>query len=145
MKVRVTVSGSDSADMGTLNLMYPSVDVRSRTMGVEIALGSRKNLRPGMSAIVEFVIESRLSALCVPYDAVLVRPNGDKIVFTVIDSTVHGNKVATGIETNSSIEITDGLNAGDKVVVMGQDNLKDGAVVKVMEAAAQAGKGGMNK
>jgi membrane fusion protein (multidrug efflux system) len=144
-KVRVTVSGSDSAAMGTVNLMYPSVDVRSRTMGVEIALGSRKNLRPGMSAIVEFVIESRLSALCVPYDAVLVRPNGDKIVFTVIDSTAHGNKVATGIETNSSIEIAAGLNAGDKVIVMGQDNLKDGAIVKVMETPAQAGKGGMKK
>jgi len=144
-KVRVTVSGSDSAGMGMVSLIYPSIDIRSRTIGIEIALGSRKNLRPGMSAIVEFIIASHPSALALPYDAVLVRPNGEKIVFTVSDSTAHTHKVVTGIETNSSIEITEGLTAGDKVIVMGQDNLKDGAIVKVMDAAAQGGKGGMKK
>jgi RND family efflux transporter MFP subunit len=143
-KVRVTVSDSDSVVTGTVNLMYPLIDVRSRTMGVEIALKPRKNLRPGMSAVVEFVIESHPSALSVPYDALLVRQNGDKIVFTVIDSTAHARKVATGIETNSSIEITGGLTAGDKVIVMGQDNIKDGALVKVMDGA-QGGKGGVKK
>jgi membrane fusion protein (multidrug efflux system) len=144
-KVRVTVSGSDSAAMGTVNLMYPSVDVRSRTMGIEIALGPRKNLRPGMSAMVEFVVASRPSALVVPYDAVLVRPSGEKIVFTVSDSIAHAHKVSTGIETNTTLEITEGLVAGDKVIIMGQDNIKDGAIVKVMETPAPAGKGGMKQ
>ncbi len=144
-KVRLIVSGNDSSFVGIVSLIYPSVDIRSRTMGVEITLGSRKDLRPGMSAVVEFIIASHPSALSVPYDAVLVRPSGEKIVFTFSDSTAHVHTVTTGIETNSVIEITAGLTAGDKVIVMGQDNIKDSAVVKVMDAAAQGGKGGQKK
>ncbi|HAJ80054.1 MAG TPA: hypothetical protein DCO75_09815 [Fibrobacteres bacterium] len=144
-KVRVMISDSDSGIMGTVKLMYPSIDVRSRTMGVEIALGQHKNLRPGMSAVVEFAIASQPSALVVPYDAVLVRPSGEKIVFTVSDSMAHAHKVSTGIETNTLLEITEGLAEGDKVIIQGQDNLKDGAIVKIMDAAMQSAKGGMKK
>ena len=144
-KVRVTISESESEISGAVNLIYPLIDVRSRTIGVEIAFAPQKILRPGMSAVVEFVMASHALALSIPYDAVLVRPSGEKIVFTVSDSIAHAHKVAIGIETNSSIEITDGLTAGDRVIIQGQDNLKDGALVKVMDAAAQGGKGGMIK
>jgi membrane fusion protein (multidrug efflux system) len=143
-KVGVMISRNDSAATGTVSLIYPSIDIRSRTIGVEISMGSLKNLRPGMSAVVEFTIESHPSALAVPYDAVLVRPNGDKIVFTVSGGTAAAYKVTTGIETNSEIELTGGLSEGDSVIVMGQENLKDGAMVKVMNTP-QAGKGGMKK
>ncbi|OGS36814.1 MAG: hypothetical protein A2293_04070 [Elusimicrobia bacterium RIFOXYB2_FULL_49_7] len=143
-KVRVTVSGADSSATGVVSLMYPSVDTRSRTLGVEITLGTRKTLRPGMSAVVDITVASRPSALVVPYDAVLFRPNGNKFVFTVTDSTAHARKVTTGIETNSMVEITEGLTAGDKIILMGQDNIKDGAVVKIMDNGPGA-KGDMKK
>jgi membrane fusion protein (multidrug efflux system) len=143
-KVGVMISRSDSAATGAVSLIYPSIDIRSRTIGVEISMGSLKNLRPGMSAVVEFTIESHLSAIAVPYDAVLVKPNGDRIVFTVSGGVAAAHKVTTGIETNSDIEITDGLSEGDSVIVMGQENLKDGAIVKVMNNP-QIGKGGMKK
>jgi hypothetical protein len=112
---------------------------------VKIALVQHKNLRPGMSVVVEFAIASQPSALVVPYDAVLVRPSGEKIVFTVSDSMAHAHKVSTGIETNTLLEITEGLAEGDKVIIQGQDNLKDGAIVKIMDAAMQNAKGGMKK
>ena len=65
-------------------------------------------------------------------------------MFTVSGSMAAAHKVSTGIETNSDIEITDGLSEGDSVIVMGQENLKEGAMVKVMNTP-QAGKGGMKK
>ena len=70
-KVGVMISRGDSVATGTVSLIYPSIDIRSRTIGVEISMGLLKNLRPGMSAVVEFTIESHPSALAVPYDAVL--------------------------------------------------------------------------
>lgn len=143
-KVSVMISQNESASMGTVSLIYPSIDIQSRTIGVEILMGKLKNLRPGMSAVVEFIIESHPSALAVPYDAVLVKPNGDRIVFTVSGGIAATHKVTTGIETNSDIEITDGLSEGDSVIVMGQENLKDGATVKVMNTP-RAGKAGVNK
>ncbi len=144
-KVRVFVSGYDSAIVGNVSLIYPSVDIRSRTIGIEITIGSRKNLRPGMSAVIEFIVASKQAALALPHDAVLVRPSGEKIVFTVSDSTAHAHTVSTGIETNTMVEITEGLAAGEKVIIMGQDNIRDGAVVKVMDTPAQGGKGGQKK
>ena len=78
-KVQVAVSGGDSSATGVVSLIYPSVDVRSRTLAIEVTLISRKALRPGMSATVSITIASRPKALIVPYDAILVRPNGSKV------------------------------------------------------------------
>lgn len=143
-KVGVSVSRNESTAAGNVSLIYPSTDIRSRTVGLEITMGSLKNLRPGISAVVEITIESNPSALAVPYDAVMVRPNGDKIIFTVSGGIAAAHKVSTNIETNSDIEITSGLSEGDSVIVMGQENLKDGASVNIMNTP-QAGKGGLKK
>jgi HlyD family secretion protein len=103
-------------------------------------------LRPGMTASADIVIETRDSTLCVPIQAVTVRtpeqlkgkgtqtklaaeadsaakeefvPDKDgfvTIVFVVRDGLAQAVQVETGIQGEADIEIVAGLSAGDEVV-----------------------------
>jgi multidrug efflux pump subunit AcrA (membrane-fusion protein) len=49
---------------------------------------------------------------------------------------INGNKAAlknikTGMRQNGYFEVVDGLKQGDLVVIMGQQKLKDGVIVKM--------------
>jgi len=92
-------------------------------------------LRPGMTASADIVTEIRDSALVVPIQSVAVRtpqqlgadstisvtyePDKDgfvQVVFVVEEGRVIARQVATGIQSETHIEIEDGLNEGDEIV-----------------------------
>jgi len=130
VKLLIPVMG-DKALHGTISMINPAVDIKSRTCGLEISVPHNNLIKPGMTAVCELVIANKSSALSVPQDAVVVKPNGDKIVFTVRDSTAYANLIVTGLETNNIIEILSGIKVGDIVVISGNENLKDKTKVKI--------------
>lgn len=115
---------------------------------------SVERLRPGMTASSEIVTEVRDEALTVPIQSVAVRtfeqlgasdedgfePDKDgfvEVVFVVVDGVCHARQVTTGIQGESHIEIVDGLEQGE-VVVIGSyraisRDLRDGSRVAVGE------------
>ncbi len=109
-------------------------------------LDAAESLRPGMTSSSDIVIETRDSTLCVPIQSVTVRtldqlerptsaPVGgaaadsipkqeytaDKdgfvsIVWVVKDGVVKASQVETGIQSDTHIEILDGVDEGDEIV-----------------------------
>ena len=126
-------SNVDVPLIGRITAINPGINFQSRTAGVEIGIPRVKSLRPGMTCAVEFVTEKRDGAAVAPIESVLLDYQGNKTVFLVKDGKARLVPVSTGIESNTGIEITKGVNFGDELVVMGQDNLKNGAEVKMME------------
>ena len=110
-------------------------------------LDAVETLRPGMTASSDIVIETRDSTLCVPIQCVTVRtvdqlkrsaspPGGgaaadstmqeeytaDKdgfvsIVWVVEEGAVRAAQVQTGIQSDTHIEIIDGISEGDDIVI----------------------------
>jgi len=113
--------------------IVPSARTESRTVDAEVWLPKGIRAIPGEAAEVEIEAESKEKALTVPTDAVLVRPDGSKVVFVVKEGKARLTPVMLGIETNELAEVTSGLNPGDSLVIWGQENLKDGAAVKLPE------------
>ncbi len=73
--------------------------------------------------------------------------NGATIVY-VLDrdaARVHARRVTTGTARGDSLEITSGAQAGDQIVVAGQQRLRDGARVRQVSSTprSNAPKGGM--
>jgi membrane fusion protein (multidrug efflux system) len=64
-------------------------------------------------------------------------------VFVVSDGKVKQTPVKTGQRQAGSVEIVEGLKAGDSVVTAGQLKLRDGAAVKPVGAAAPGAMSGM--
>jgi len=139
-RFRVRVDAYPDADFaGILSLVSPQVDPGTRTCAIEVRVAdAAARLKPGMFAAVEVVTERRENVLAVPTDAIIVHAGGQRLVFVVPDSVARPRTVTTGLVARTHTEVVEGLNAGDRVVVLGQDFLKAGSPVKVQPAAGGA-------
>ena len=119
---------------GTVSLISPQVNPATRTGEIEVRVGDvAGRLKPGMLATLTIVTERKENALAIPSDALIVNASGQNIVFVAQDSIAHQRAITTGLTTKTQTEVLDGLKPGDKVVVMGQELLKEGMPVKVQE------------
>ena len=76
-------------------------------------------------------VSSDLPSLLVPKDAV-IRSGIGTLIFSVRGDVAKSYKVRTGRTVNGSLEIFhEALKAGDKVVILGNELLKDGMKVRV--------------
>lgn len=118
---------------GVVSKISPQVDTRTRTVIVEVEVPNSGNrLKPGMFAEV-FVIEQEVTnALVIPVSAVHTEEAG-KFVFRVEDGQARKVPVETGLEMDLEVQVTEGVNEGDAIVISGGDTLKDGEKVSVVE------------
>ncbi len=120
----------DKVISSRIERVYPYLDSRLRTRPVEIALDNPVNLLPGMFARLTFSLESAEDVVVVPLEAVVSRPKGH-VVFVFEDGKATARMVETGIEADNRIEIISGIQIGDKVIVAGNEKLKNGAGVQL--------------
>jgi membrane fusion protein (multidrug efflux system) len=120
---------------GRIRRIFPSADPSSRLVPVEVELTGVPGgvaVRPGFLARVEFALDSRHDVLAVPAPAVGVSDSGS-FVYVVRADTLVRRPVSTGLTAEGWIEITRGLEAGERVVSSGHVNLRQGTAVKVSE------------
>lgn len=125
----------------------PLIDANGRSIGIRGCIDNRhRQLRPGMFVRVNTVFGVRDQALTVPEEAI-VPQGGRAFVVKVVpgekpDTLVSQRVVVkTGVRQPGKVEITEGLELGDTVVVAGHQRLqKDGTTVRVIDMAA-AGRG----
>jgi len=122
--------------------VYPELDPRMRTLTVELSLTDPAKLMPGMFARVRLVLESVEDALTIPQQAVTITPAGGQVAYVVADGKAIQRKVKTGIEQAGRVQVLAGLEPGEKVVVTGQEKLKDGMEIRVAEPGKAPGKPG---
>lgn len=122
---------------GKINRVYPELDTRMRARTVEAVLSEPVSLIPGMFARLQILTKDIPDAITVPSEAVIVMPKGDRQAFVVQDGKAFRRKVDTSIEDAGRIQILKGIQAGDQVIVAGNEKLKDGAEVQVRSGAAQ--------
>ncbi len=118
---------------GHIRRIFPSADSTSRLVPVETVLGSLPPgviARPGFLARVEFALDSRSGVLAVPTSAIGVSDSGT-FVYVVTADTLSRRPVETGLTTAGWIEITQGLEPGERVVSSGHVNLRPGAKVRI--------------
>lgn len=126
----------------------PLLDANGRSIAVRAEMPSARGqeLRPGMFARVLIVFSVDDQALVVPEEALV--PQGGRQYVYVIDEQGQGDarkrssrrvEVELGVRRGADVQITQGLKAGDTVVVAGQQRLqRDGTVVRVVELAPSA-------
>ena len=118
---------------GKVNLIYPTIDERSRSFGVEIKLSNNNNkIRPGMygRVIMQFGVAKHV---VVPDQSVIKQSgSGARFVFVHKNGKVEYRRVELGRRFGNEYELISGVNSGEEVVVTGHAGLTDGSVVKVV-------------
>jgi membrane fusion protein, multidrug efflux system len=115
---------------GRVERVYPYLDSRLRTRTVEIALIEGPYLLPGMFARLNVVLEKLDDVVTVPVEALVTRSKG-RMIFVVEDGKAVARTVETGIESGNLIQIVSGIRPGDKVIIAGNEKLKNGAEVRI--------------
>ena len=75
-----------------------------------------EGLKPGMSAEVELSMPGRENVLAVPSEAI-VTDHGYDICFVVHEDSLERRQVTVGNTTRTLVEVTQGLEAGEQVVL----------------------------
>ncbi|MCM8769542.1 MAG: efflux RND transporter periplasmic adaptor subunit [Candidatus Omnitrophica bacterium] len=132
MKAKVSLDAyPNKIFLGRVERIYPDVDQKLRTRTVEISLTDKVSLIPGMFARIELQIDFVKDALVIPEESILITPKGEMVVFIIDGSKATRRKVTTGIRHKGEVQIITGINRGEKVVIAGSENLKDGQEVRL--------------
>ncbi len=123
---------------GTVAVIDTRLDPATRSVRVVSEFDNADEaLRPGLFMTVELVLEQRERALLVAEEA--IDPVGDRaFVFVVRDGRARRQEVRLGLRLPGEVEVREGLNADEPVVVRGIQRLRNDAPVLVVETLARA-------
>lgn len=141
LPVRITLDAFRGKSFaGTLTYVSSYVETRqeqNRTLEVEAVFTDNPlpaNLRPGLSADLEVILDARDGVLRIPTYALM---EGSRVM-VIKDDRLVGRPVATGLHNWKYTEITSGLVQGERVVVsLDRPEVKPGARVVVTGEAEQ--------
>ena len=123
----------DAGFDGKVLRVAPEIDPTSGTFRVTVTVDNADGrLRPGMFGRVGIRVDRREDALLTPLDAVVVFRDQSSL-FVVREGLAERREVTTGYVSEGNIEILEGANAGELVVMSGQEGLRDGARVRIVE------------
>ena len=120
----VMPSQNDSINT-TISYVAQSVDVMSRSFLVYVRLNNSNKLHPNMSCIMKIANYSNKNALVVPVSVIQNTQDG-QMVFVADGNKAKAVTVTTGRNSNGQVEILSGLNAGDKVITAGYEEMENG-------------------
>ena len=116
---------------GRVLRISPVVDSATGTIRVTLEVNRQGRLSPGMFAGVRLVTDVRQEALIMPKRALSLESLADS-VFVVEDGAAYRRNVTLGYEEDDRVEVTSGLDRGDRVIVVGQDGLTDATPVQIL-------------
>ena len=102
----------------------------SRTVDLIADINGQTDWQPGASVTGVVVLGEQAAALMIPEQSLVLRPAGE-VAYVVRDGIAHQAVVKAGQHQNGMIEVLEGLQASDVIVVDGAGFLTDKAPVKV--------------
>ena len=115
---------------GKVDFVDPVVQLPGRTIMVKARVPNpRRELQAGMFIEARLATAIRPSAVVIPEDAILPL-QGSNFVWVVADGKAARREVVLGVRTPGFVEIKNGVEKDEQVVVGGQERLAEGAPVQ---------------
>jgi RND family efflux transporter MFP subunit len=117
---------------GRVTQVSPALDPDSRSFKASIHIDNSDWLfRPGMFVKTEIVVSRRDSAVVVPKEIVLTKRKGT-VIFVVEKGSARERLITTGLENPEEIEVLEGLQVDERLVIEGYETLRNRAKVKIV-------------
>src|SRR5579859_4111215 len=116
-----------------------AIDLASRTLNTEVDVPNKSGeLLPGGYAQVHLLVGVTGARLQVPVNALLFRAEGLRAVVVDANHKTHLQQLSIGRDYGTSLEVLQGLNATDWIVLNPADSLDEGVQVNVKEVPQEA-------
>ena len=128
-----TVTVANEQVKGKVTLIPLAADPVTRFFPVEVTFDNKdKKLLPGMYVTAELDAQ-QVEGVVVPAEAIIYR-NGLNSVWTVdSEGKAHRKIVKIGVQTKNDVQILEGLEGGETVMVEGMSKMNDGDKVLIVE------------
>ncbi len=124
---------------GTVARLAHAVDVKTRTMAVELDVDNADGLlAPGTFCQVQWPVRRPQPSLFVPSTSI-ASTTGRTFVVRIRDGRTEWVDVKSGLTEGNAVEVFGDLRAGDQVASRGTDEIPDGADVQIRQTASPAG------
>ena len=113
----------------------PVLDPLSRTLRIRLRFAGRPDsrIKAGMFATISLVTNTRQNVPVIPRTA-MINTYGSWIVFIVDErNTAQRREITLGLESETLVEVTGGIEIGDRVVTAGQNFLTHGESVRIVD------------
>ncbi|MEI7026858.1 efflux RND transporter periplasmic adaptor subunit [Paenibacillus sp. y28] len=128
-----TVSGSNETHTARITYLSRVANTTTKTFSLELEADNKGgSLLPGGRVQLNLTSANDQQTVAVP-SASVIRENGEAYVFVLSGDQAEKRKVTIGRTKDNRFEITDGLKSGEKLIVVGQSQLKDGEQVKAQQ------------
>lgn len=131
-KARITVDAYPKKHwIGTVDLVSFKADPTTRTFKVRLVIDNADGcIRPGMISRVAFIKRLIKNAITAPLFSIIDK-GGERIVFIEENGVAHARMVSIGVIEGDTVQITDGLNPGENIIVKNQHEVEEGMKVIV--------------
>jgi RND family efflux transporter MFP subunit len=117
---------------GWIKRVSPVIDPQSGTFKITIGVKNKKNtLRAGMFVNTHIVTATHDNAVLIPKTAI-VYENEQMSVYVVKDSIANKITLKIGFQDHEKVESLEGIEEGDRIIVVGQAALKDKTKVRIV-------------
>jgi RND family efflux transporter MFP subunit len=124
---------------GTVVRTANSIDPNTRTLLTEVDVPNGSGtLLPGSYAEVHFDVKVTGQRISLPINALLFRPDGTMAAVVGPDSKIDLKKITVGRDFGNSLEVLQGIDATDRIVINPPDALEQGESVNLAPQAAPA-------
>jgi RND family efflux transporter MFP subunit len=127
-EAEISVDGHpDVVFLGTVDTVSAQADTQTRAFPIEILVVNDRaeKLLPGFIGRARIRGRTFQDAISLP-EEVVVQRDGRPVVFVATGDTASARAIETGFTDRGRVLITEGLKAGEQVIVTGQQSLQDG-------------------
>ncbi|MDO3640650.1 efflux RND transporter periplasmic adaptor subunit [Mucilaginibacter sp. L3T2-6] len=132
-KINFTIESSRKNFSATVYAIEPAIDLSSRTITVRAKAPNPDNLlKAGAFAKINLKLDQIAKTIMVPTQCVIPDLKDNK-VFIYQNGIAEAKVVKTDLRTDTRIEITSGLKAGDSLIVSGLIQIRNKVPLKVLK------------
>ncbi|GLQ52230.1 secretion protein HlyD [Dyella flava] len=117
---------------GTVARTADAIDPNTRTLRTEIDVDNKaQELVPGVYANVKLAVSTSTQNFIVPANTLLFRAEGLRVALVDATQHIHLQPITLGRDFGSTVEVIEGLNDNDHIVLSPPDSLYEGQQVSI--------------
>ena len=106
---------------GEVEYIYPSLDPKTRTLKVRLRFDNPgEQLKPNMYANVKIFGGAKENTIVIPLEGLIRTGREQRVILALGEGKFQARNVKAGIESGNYVEILQGLNENDEIVISGQ-------------------------
>jgi membrane fusion protein (multidrug efflux system) len=118
---------------GTVSELSPIISNETRTFSGKLQIDNPElKLRPGMFIKADIITAQKDSTIVIPKDIIMTGSRGKYVFVVERNSAANDRRITTGISNQDYIEVLEGLQPNDRLIIKGFETLRDNSKVKVI-------------